>query len=120
MKILPSGDLEVAAGEEITDKVVKSKEPYAASISDLIGARWETVNKPDDLTEIRTFHAPAAPGSKVFSTIVFDFAPDADGGFDPADKYTVEIKGDPAEDTRAATIVPPPLVSRTFIFVVRG
>jgi len=61
MKILPSGDLEVVAGEGITVKVVKSQRPYAASIADLIGATWETTNKPDDLTEVRSFHAPAAP-----------------------------------------------------------
>jgi hypothetical protein len=120
MRILPSGNLEVTASEEITVKVVKSIKPYAASISDLIGATWETTSRPDDLTEVRTFQAPTAPGSKVFCTIVFDFAPDAEGAFDPRDKYTVEIIGNPAEDTRTSTIVPPPIVSRTFIFVVRG
>ncbi len=120
MKILPSGDLEVVAGEEITVKVVKSQRPYAASIADLIGATWETTNKPDDLTEVRSFRAPVAPGSRVFCGIVFDFAPDAGGAFDPDDKYTVEIKGNPAEDTRTSTIVPPPIVNRNFIFVVRG
>jgi|SRR6266850_3084910 len=120
MKILPSGDLEVASSEEVTVKVVKSKKPYAASISDLIGATWETTSRPDDLTEVRTFHAPTAPKSKVFCTIEFDFAPDAEGAFDPEDKYTVEIKGKPAEDTRKSTVVPPPPASRTFTFVVRG
>ena len=120
MKILPSGDLEVASGEEVTVKVVKSKKPYAANISNLIGATWETTSRPDDVTEVRTFHAPTAPKSKVFCTIKFDFAPDSEGAFDPEDKYTVEIKGNPAEDTRTSTIVPPPIVSRAFTFVVRG
>src|SRR5712692_4509426 len=98
MKILPSGDLEVAAGEEITVKVVKSQRPYAASISNLIGATWESTSRPDDLTEVRTFHAPAAAASRVFCTIDFDFPPDAEGASDAEDKYTVEIKGKPAED----------------------
>lgn len=113
MKILPSGDLEVAPNEEITVKVAKSTKPFAARISELIGAKWETTSRPDDLTEVRTFHAPTAPKSKVFCTIVFDFTPDAKGAFDPKDKYTVEIKGDPSEDTRTSTIVPPPIVSRS-------
>jgi len=51
---------------------------------------------------------------------VFDFAPDAEGAFAPGDKYTVEIKGNPGEDTRLATIVPPPIVNQNYIFVVRG
>lgn len=53
-------------------------------------------------------------------TIVFDFASDAEGAFDSEDNYTVEIKGNPEEDTRTSTIVPPPPASRTFNFVVRG
>lgn len=120
MRILPSGDLEVASAEKITVTVTKSKPPYAAKKADLIGATWATETKPDDLTDVETFPAPAVPGSKVTCGIVFDFAPGADGSFDPDDQYSVEIRGNPAEDTRTATVIPPPIVNLEFTFVVRG
>ena len=120
MKILPTGDLEVAPKETITVTVVKSQRPYAAAISDLIGAVWETTQKPNDLTEERTFRAPTSKASEVFCAIVFDFSPNDQGAFDPGDKYTVTMKGNSAEATRIATVVPPPIVSLTFTFVIRG
>jgi hypothetical protein len=118
MKILDTGDLGVAASEKITVKVTKSMDPYVAPFSDLIGSAWATTTRPNNLTEVRTFQAPAAPGSEASFTLVFDFAPDQEGGFDPADKYVVEITGDPAGQARTSTIVPPPISSRGFTFVV--
>ncbi len=117
MKILATGDLGVAASEMITVKVTKSMHPYVASFSNLSGSVWATATRPDKL-EVRTFQAPAAPRSQASFTLVFDFAPDLQGGFDPADKYVVEITGDPTGQTRTLTIVPPPISSHGFTFVV--
>jgi hypothetical protein len=120
MKILPSGDLEVAPAEKITVTVTKSKPPYAARKADLIGATWATETKPNDVTDVETFPAPAEPRSRVTCGIIFDFVPSGDGTFDPDDQYTIEIRGNPAEETRIATVVPPPIVNLEFTFIVRG
>lgn len=118
MKILATGDFGVAPNEEITITVKKSLAPYAASFSDINGAAWKSTFRPDPLSEIRTFDSPATDGSRATVTIVFDFAPDAAGAFDPTDQYSVEIKGSMGGDVRTTTIVPPPIVSRTYAFIV--
>src|SRR5260370_32534587 len=115
MKILPTGDLGVIPNEGITVRVTKSQLPYIASFPTSIGGgAWKTIDRPDPLTEVRTFDAPATVGAEVTLTVVFDFAPDAQGGFEATDNYQISITGNPTGQTRRSTIVPPPIGSRSF------
>ena len=45
-------DFTVALGEQVTIVVAKTIAPYQASFSELDGATWAQISKPNDLTEM--------------------------------------------------------------------
>lgn len=116
MRLNPDGSFEVSPSEKVTVTVAKTLAPYLATFSDLDCGPWTSVSKPTELTEVRTFKAPATVCSWCTFAIVFDFLKDEDGNYDPSDKYTVVIEGEsgpPGGDV----VHPPPPKAKNYRFL---
>jgi hypothetical protein len=118
MKINPgTGFFDIDPDETITITVTAANTKYMASFPPKPSCTsWSSSQGPTAKKESRSFVAPAS--GNCFVVIVFDFQPNAVGGFPPGAKYNVNVKGSNGGSFDDLPIQPPPPASRQYKFHV--
>lgn len=118
MKINPTtGFFDVDPGETVTITVTATNTKYMASFPPAPSCTsWSSIQGPTGGKESRSFVAPAS--GDCFVVNVYDFQPDASGGFPPGAKYDNNVSGSNGGSFDDFPIEPPPPASRQFKFHV--
>lgn len=119
MKVLPNGDFEVEASEDITFTVKRKDTPCKAFFDCHGWERCSDVAHPDQSTCVKTCTAKATSRAQSQCSIALDFRNDDQGGFDPDDEYTVDIVGSSGGSFTDTFDPPPVLNGTTYHFTVK-